>query len=161
MLFFCRILSLAYYFMAIYLEKSNLFLGFRFLFFKFSLIWLGNTEQCYGLSVLGTHQFNMILFDSFIFSCSPILCQLTYLQGETLEQIVYPKYCYKIDDRPGGYVFCWVMWMTKVAKGTRRTCLEAWRNSGKWTKHSVWGYLSIAGSISVFFPLEMMFLYFL
>lgn len=100
MLFFCRILSLAYYFMAIYLEKSNLFLGFRFLFFKFSLIWLGNTEQCYGLSVLGTHQFNMILFDSFIFSCSPILCQLTYLQGETLEQIVYPKYCYKIDDRP-------------------------------------------------------------
>lgn len=65
----------------------------RFFFFKLSLIWLGNCEGCSRLSVLRTHQFNVIPFDSFIFFCSSILCQLTYLQGENIEQIVYPKHC--------------------------------------------------------------------
>lgn len=65
----------------------------RFFFFKLSLIQLRNCEKCNRLSVLGTHQFNVIVFDSFIFFCSSILCQLTYLQGEILEQIVYPKHC--------------------------------------------------------------------
>lgn len=137
--------------------RNHISLFFRFLFFKLSLIWLGNSEPCYVLSVLGTHQFNMVLFDSFIFSYSPILCQLTYLQGEILEQIVYPKYCsIKLMTGLVGYVFCWVLWMATVAKGTGRTYSEVGTvPSGRSIQlGDIWKLLI---AFLLWFPLEMIF----